>query len=538
MPLPAYMSEHAAGADSVRGRSRRTDAAARRARARADRLLDRAAARLRSADPPAQRARDAQRRDLFELARHDRRRLSRTGARACWRISVRNRSSIRRGDRIAQMVVAPVSRAAFEDVDELPPSRARRGRLRFDRRACDRVKIYIVGKGAVGTYFGELLSSVGVEVAYAPRALADVRDPYDADVAIVTTKSYDTDRPIETLRRAIAHPEKCVFVSPQNGVGNEEKLAEAFGADNVVAAALTMPVGRDRDGNVRLANDGGLALAPMGANAYNWLVATFAGTGLNVKVVDDWRALKWSKLALNVVANASCAILNVLPNRLVHFEKVFTLEIRMIREVRAVMQAMEITPDRLAALSGARAVQRREPAEPGRARAAGAQHRGRARNESAVAAARPARRQAADRGRRAQRRRRRGRPRLRRSDAGQRDLLPRARRHRAYAAAVGEVPRTSRTLEAEVVAEMKRVKALARAPSLRTESCAIRTFPNRSKAGGFSTGCLRSTGAVGRAAGETAQQVRRHAVDLGRSSQDRATTATSGSRRSSATRAT
>ncbi len=206
------------------------------------------------------------------------------------------------------------------------------------------MKVYIVGKGAVGSYFGDLLGSVGIEVEYAPRCVDDVRSPYDADVALVTTKSYDTDAAIETLRKAIAHPEKCVFVSPQNGVGNEEKLAAEFGADNVVAAALTTPVGRDRDGNVQTAKEGGLALAPIGSNAYNWLVATFAGTGISVKVVDDWRALKWSKLALNAVANASCAILNVLPNRFVHFEKVFTLEIRMIREVRAVMQAMKIAP--------------------------------------------------------------------------------------------------------------------------------------------------------------------------------------------------
>ena len=84
--------------------------------------------------------------------------------------------------------------------------------------------------------------------------------------------------------------------------------------------------------------------APVGNAAFNWLTATFAQTGLKVDVVDDWRALKWSKLALNVVANASCAILNVLPNRLVHYENVFTLEIRAIREVRAVMSAMKIKP--------------------------------------------------------------------------------------------------------------------------------------------------------------------------------------------------
>jgi ketopantoate reductase len=44
------------------------------------------------------------------------------------------------------------------------------------------------------------------------------------------------------------------------------------------------------------------------------------------------------------VANASCAILNVLPARMIHFEKIFALEIRMIREVRAVMAAMKIPP--------------------------------------------------------------------------------------------------------------------------------------------------------------------------------------------------
>jgi len=205
------------------------------------------------------------------------------------------------------------------------------------------MRVYIVGRGAVGGYLGDLLASIGVEVAYAPRSI-DAVEPFDADVAIVATKTYDTDGAIATLRKAIAYPEKCVFVSPQNGVGNEEKLATAFGPKNVVAAALTVPVDRDRDGHANAAKEGGLAFAPVGDAAYNWLVATFASSGLKVSVVEDWRALKWSKLALNVVANASCAILNVLPSRMVHFEKMFTLEIRMIREVRAVMAAQKIGP--------------------------------------------------------------------------------------------------------------------------------------------------------------------------------------------------
>lgn len=206
------------------------------------------------------------------------------------------------------------------------------------------MKVYIVGAGAVGTYLGDLLTSVNVEVTYAPREIEHVT-PVDADVAIVAVKAYDTDNAIATLRKAIPYPEKCVFVSPQNGVGNEEKLAAAFGENSIVAAALTTPVDRAREnGHGRAAKEGGLAISPMGSNAYNWLVATFSSTGIKVQVVDDWRSLKWSKLVLNIVANASCAILNVLPNRLVNFEEIFTLEIRAIREVRAVMQALSVTP--------------------------------------------------------------------------------------------------------------------------------------------------------------------------------------------------
>ena len=205
------------------------------------------------------------------------------------------------------------------------------------------MKVYIVGAGAVGSYIGDLLRSINVEVLYAPRVLDEVT-AVDADVAIVAVKAYDTESAIETLRRAIPYPQKCVFVCPQNGVGNEEKLIAAFGADNVVAAALTVPVDRDRNGQPIATQDGGLAFAPCGNAAYNWLWAAFQSTGLQIKIVNDWRALKWSKLSLNIVANASCAILNVLPNRLVHYDHVFTLEIRAIREVRAVMNKMGLVP--------------------------------------------------------------------------------------------------------------------------------------------------------------------------------------------------
>ena len=205
------------------------------------------------------------------------------------------------------------------------------------------MKVYIVGAGAVGRYLGDSLAKIGNEIVYAPRSL-DAVERIDADLAIVAVKSFDTDGAIETLRRALADPGKTTIVTPQNGVGNEEKLAAVFGADAILSCALTVPIGVDRDGQSQASNSGGIAFAPVGSSAHNWVLAAFGSTGIAVQSASDYRSLKWSKLALNVVANASCAILNVLPERLVHLDDVFDFEIRAIREVSAVMKAQGIAP--------------------------------------------------------------------------------------------------------------------------------------------------------------------------------------------------
>jgi 2-dehydropantoate 2-reductase len=203
------------------------------------------------------------------------------------------------------------------------------------------MKVYVVGSGAVGRFLGEALRATGASVTYAPRSLADVI-ANEADLAIVAVKAYDTDAAIETLRHALGANGDATVLTPQNGVGNEEKLAAAFGADRVVSCALTVPVEIDADGRVAAANRGGIALAPVGSVTHNWLVAAFERTSIPVSVVSDYRALKWSKLALNVVANASCAILDVMPDELVGLGGIFDLEIRAVREVRAVMAELKL----------------------------------------------------------------------------------------------------------------------------------------------------------------------------------------------------
>ncbi len=203
------------------------------------------------------------------------------------------------------------------------------------------MNVYVVGAGAVGTYFGELFRATGATVTYAPRALADVV-PAAAELAVVALKSYDTPAAILTLRQAFGDDTAATILTPQNGIGNEESLARAFGRERIVACALTVPVERDANGVVSAANRGGIAIAPVGSDAQNWLIAALERTSVPVDVVSDYRALKWSKLALNIIANASCAILDMLPHELVAQPGFFALEIRAVRETHAVMAALKL----------------------------------------------------------------------------------------------------------------------------------------------------------------------------------------------------
>lgn len=203
------------------------------------------------------------------------------------------------------------------------------------------MKVYVVGAGAIGTYLGDVLSATGAEVSYAPRRLEDVVE-VAPDLALVAVKSYDTPGAVSALERALAHSPETTILTVQNGVGNEEFFARAFGADRVEAGALTVPVERTAGGGVRAAQPGGIGLAPVGQTPHNWLVAAFEKAGLPVVVCDDYRALKWSKLALNIVANAGCAILDMLPAEMMRDPALFALELAAVRETSAVMEGLAL----------------------------------------------------------------------------------------------------------------------------------------------------------------------------------------------------
>jgi 2-dehydropantoate 2-reductase len=130
----------------------------------------------------------------------------------------------------------------------------------------------------------------------------------------------------------------------QNGLGNEELLADACGPDRIVAGALTVAVDRLCATAISASAKGGISLSPVGSSPHNWLIAALAGSGMSVRAVADWRALKWSKLLINILGNGVCAALDWFPEQVYEDQRAFAIERRCLLEAIAVMRRLKIQP--------------------------------------------------------------------------------------------------------------------------------------------------------------------------------------------------
>ena len=171
------------------------------------------------------------------------------------------------------------------------------------------------------------------------RDQAVLSDPFD--VAIIAVKAYSTRGAIDAIR-AIPACDSAVVLTVQNGLGNEEQCETVFGTDRVVAGALTTAVERVSDG-VDATRRGGLTIAPLGPSAHNWLIAGLGITPIKLGVTSDWRALKFSKLLLNILGNAVCAILDWEAAKVYADRSAFSIERRCLLEAIATMDAERLT---------------------------------------------------------------------------------------------------------------------------------------------------------------------------------------------------
>lgn len=209
------------------------------------------------------------------------------------------------------------------------------------------VEILVFGAGAVGSFFGGILSRrndvtligraehidairahglrISGKTSMMAKPHAEVQVPRGArpELIFVTTKAYDTGEAMVALRR---FANRATFVTLQNGLGNAETIAKT--ARRVIAGTTTHGVTLSDPGHVRHAGVGETNLggwAHVKESDVVRLRDLLADVGIVAEVTRDIHAELWSKLIINAAINPLGALAGVPNGQLVRDKRLLAL---------------------------------------------------------------------------------------------------------------------------------------------------------------------------------------------------------------------
>ncbi|MDD3149249.1 MAG: 2-dehydropantoate 2-reductase [Candidatus Gastranaerophilales bacterium] len=198
------------------------------------------------------------------------------------------------------------------------------------------MKIGIVGIGAVGGYYGAKLAQAGYDVTFigTPNSVEvlskkglkiksykgdfhlknikvfhDFKHINDADVILFCVKSYNTEAIAKALKPRIS--KKTAIVSMQNGVDNEEVLADIFGKDRIIGAVVYITSSMPERGIINHTAYGNLVIGEMNeqeTERIKTLEKMFLNAGVATKATTKVRKYLWKKLMLNIAYNGFAAL--------------------------------------------------------------------------------------------------------------------------------------------------------------------------------------------------------------------------------------
>jgi len=199
------------------------------------------------------------------------------------------------------------------------------------------MKIGVVGAGAVGLYFGSLLQRSGQDMHFLLRSDYDAiaqkglqvysingdyhldnlnvyRNSADigpVDLVLVALKTVSNHQMVDLVRPLVG-PQTLV-ITLQNGLGNEELLAAAFGPDNILGGVTYLGAARREPGTVYHTNLGRIDLGEFDRSSSercDKLAEMFTAAGIPCARIDDLRRKRWEKLCWNIPFNGLAALLN------------------------------------------------------------------------------------------------------------------------------------------------------------------------------------------------------------------------------------
>jgi len=199
------------------------------------------------------------------------------------------------------------------------------------------LKIGILGSGSVGSFFGSFLSEAGHDVTFIARGAhlaemnkagllikreneeitihntftEDISALAECELVLFSVKSGDTRATAERLVKVL---NKSAYVmSFQNGVSNEEVLADVFGEDRVLSAVVFVQAAIEAPGVIKQNGSYGLVIGGLsenGENAADNIATVFKEAGIPVKCTDQVMLRKWKKYLFSLLFNPLTAAID------------------------------------------------------------------------------------------------------------------------------------------------------------------------------------------------------------------------------------
>lgn len=234
------------------------------------------------------------------------------------------------------------------------------------------MKLLIYGAGAVGRYLGGMLSQAGNDVTMVvrpegaaliqaegltivdkgtttmtrPQIVTSLRQAVlnntSYDAFLLTMKAYSVNQTIDEMI-AFA-PTPPTLITLQNGIGIEEQFQQQFPQTTVIAGSVTTPLSLKTENEVVVEKSGrgvGVAHTQAKGKIGPWK-NLFQEAGIKTVSVKHYPSLKWSKLLLNMIGNASAAILNRHPGVVYQSEAMYAVELAALREALKVMGRLNV----------------------------------------------------------------------------------------------------------------------------------------------------------------------------------------------------
>lgn len=164
----------------------------------------------------------------------------------------------------------------------------------------------------------------------------------DPDMVLICVKSNKTGDVAKGLKDKI--PEKTLFATLQNGLGNVETLKEILGDNKIIGGVTSEGATSLGIGKIRHAGTGSTIFGPEKdfGKSLEELASAFNKSGFSTTSSDNVDDLIWGKLIVNVGINALTAITGLKNGRLPEYEGSLSIMKQAVAEAVAVSKAKKI----------------------------------------------------------------------------------------------------------------------------------------------------------------------------------------------------